>query len=173
MTVATGSISTSLDIRFMITTDNQMLKIKMLETCIAKQQSLIEDFKTRIKNLLETSGIGNEEEYDNNELSLKAQSIEEVNSINHELDLANREMIVLESLKALIKETKQLVSPGAVVVTDRETFFISVSIEQFELEGESYFGLSMKSPLYQAMKGKRKGDKFNHKGITYRIEDLF
>ena len=114
-------------IRYMITIEKKMLKKKMLEACITRHESLIDDYKTRIKSLLDNSGLGNEEEYDNTELSQKSQSADEINSINKELELANIEMIVLESLQAVVDETKLIVSPGAVVVTDRETFFVSVS----------------------------------------------
>ena len=149
------------------------LKKKMLAACTAKQQSLINDFTTRMKNLLATAGLGNEDEYDNNELSQKSQSSTEINALNEALSLANEEMSILQSLESSISGEHLSASPGAVVVTNRDTFFISVSIEQFELEGETFIGLSTKSPLYIAMRGKKKGDKFLCKGVTYKILDIF
>lgn len=161
------------DIRNMSTPEHQTLKKKLLEACIVKQQSLIDDFNVRIRNLLDSQGLGNEEEYDSNELSQKAQAAEEINSINEALSLANEEMAVLDSLQRISKEEAHNVSPGAVVATNRDTFFISASIEQFDLDGDTWIGLSTKSPLYKAMKGKKKGDSFKCNGIAYKILDLF
>lgn len=153
-------------------TEKNTLWKKMLDACIAKQQTLIDDFKDRITALLQNDGLGNEEEYDNNELSQKAQAAEEVNSINEALDLANEEMNVLLNLKS-VKAVRTHVEPGAVVITNLTTFFISVSTEQFNLDGETYVGLSTKSPLYQAMKGFTKGQTFHYNGISYKIKDIF
>ncbi len=150
-----------------------MLKKKMLEACKAKQQSLIDNFKSRSKTLLESIGLGNEEQCDNIELSQKAQASDEVNSLNEALGLANEEMDVLQYLKSLQEKKHTQVEPGAVVVTNKNTFFISVSIEQFIVDGETDIGLSTKSPLYLAMKGLTKGHKFHCNGVNYKITDIF
>jgi hypothetical protein len=52
----------------------------MIEVCIEKQQSLINDFDTRIKTLVETPGLGNEEEYNNDVLSHQSQDVSEINT---------------------------------------------------------------------------------------------
>lgn len=157
----------------MTTIDHQNLKKKLLQACIIRQQSLIDDFNLRIKDLLESPGLGNEDEYDNNELSQKAQAAAEINSINDALSLANEEMALLDSMQHTTSEPRDEVSPGAVVATDHDTFFISTSIEQFDVDGDTWIGLSTNSPLYQAMKGKKKGEKFKCKGTTYKILDVF
>jgi hypothetical protein len=153
-------------------TAKSTLRKKMLDTCIAKQQTIIDDFKTRINALLENAGLGNEEEYDNNEMSQKAQASEEVNSINEALNVANQEMTVLLNLKSANKAHTH-VEPGAVVITNMNAFYISVSMDRFNIDGETYVGLSAKSPVYHAMKGFTKGHKFLNNGISYRINDIF
>lgn len=161
------------DIRFMVALLNNTLKSKMLETCIMKQQALIDDFKLRIQNLLDTPGLGNEDEYDNQELAQKSQVSVELTSLSEALNFAQEELKVLLELKASNLKARPSPALGSVVVTNRNTFFVGVSTEQFEVDGKSFIGLSMKSPLYNAMKGKVKGDKFSCKGITYRILDVF
>lgn len=114
MMVITNGSTQEPDIRSMIiTTEKSMLKKKMLEACIAKQQSLIDDFKSRSKTLLGSIGLGNEEQFDNNELSQKAQASDEVNSLNEALSLANEEMNVLQYLKSLQEKKHTQVEPGA------------------------------------------------------------
>jgi hypothetical protein len=157
----------------MTTIDTFELKRKMLNASIEKQQALIDDFKTRIQNILDTSGLGNEEEYDNNELSQKAQASQEIDSLNQGLKMALDEMEILKTLTTSLSSDQQFVALGAVVVTNRDTFFVSVSTEQFEADGKTFTGVSLESPLYSAMKGKKTGEKFSCKGLTYKIHEIF
>ncbi len=158
---------------FMITIEKIALKNKMLEACIKKQQSVLNDFKARIKTLMENEGLGNEEEYDNSQLANIAQGIVEANALNDALDFANREMNQLLYLKSIHDDIHEKAEFGAVVVTDIATFFISTSIEQFDLDGETFIGLSIYSPLFLKMKGKRKGETFFYNGVTHQIDDIF
>jgi hypothetical protein len=65
------------------------------------------------------------------------------------------------------------VASGAIVVTNRGTFFVSASLEKFTVDGKVYTGISLSSPLYQAMHGKVKGDTISFRGTSYKIKDLF
>jgi hypothetical protein len=155
------------------TTDNRTLRSKILEVCIQIQQSLIDDFNKRIVALLETNGLGNEEAYDSQIISQQTQRNEEISGLLQTRNLASQEMNELIRLSRLEHNDHSRVEPGSIVVTDRNTIFVSVSIEQFEVDGEPLVGVSTSSPLYQAMKGLRKGDAFQCMGISYNITDIF
>lgn len=157
----------------MISIANTTLKRKMLEACIIKQEALIDDFKLRTRNLLDTSGLGNEEEYDNQELAQKSQVSVELSSLAEALNLAQDEMKVLMDLKTSNLHIQSSVTLGSVVVTNRNTFFVCVSTEQFDVDGKTFIGLSLKSPLFLAMKGKTKNDTFSCKGVNYKILDIY
>ena len=149
------------------------LKKQMLTACIAKQQLLIDDFKKRIAALLSTDGLGNEESYDNNELSNVSSQIEEANAINEALHFAEDEMNQLMFLQFSGDQLNTQAEQGAVVITNAATFFISVSIEQFRVDRDIFIGLSVFSPLFLAMKGLTAGEKFTYGGREYRINDIF
>lgn len=149
------------------------LKKKMLNTCIAKQQSLIEDFKKRVEALLVTEGLGNEESYDSTALSQNSMLIDEASALSQSLQFAEDEMKQLWFLQLIPGKVNTVVEQGAIVVTNSATFYISVSIEQFKVEGETYIGLSVHSPLYLVMKGKTIGDHFFYNGREYVINDIF
>ena len=149
------------------------LKNQLLEAGYVKQQALINDFKIRIKALLQVDGLGNEEEYDNNQQANASQNITEVDALNQELIFANEEMNMLHRLESLMTFKHNCIEFGAVVKTDKRTFFISTSIEEFVLNNKTYVGLSTKSVLYSRMKGLRKGDDFSYHGVTYKIIDIF
>jgi len=155
------------------TTDNGKLRRKILEACIDKQQSLMDDFNTRIVALIATNGLGNEEEYDNQVLAQQVQRNEEIDGLLQARNLVREEMNELLRLSRLPDTDHTCVEPGAVVVTDRDTVYVSVSIEQFEVDGEPFIGISTHSPRYQIMKGLHKGNTFRCKGIRYTIVDIF
>lgn len=155
------------------TTEKATLKKRMLNKCIAKQQSLIEDFKKRIEALLVTEGLGNEESYDNTELAQASISVDEARALSEALQYAEDEMKQLWFLQLIPNKVNTVAEQGAAVVTTSGTFYISVSIEQFKVDGETYIGLSVHSPLYLAMKGKGVGENFTYNGREYSISDIF
>jgi hypothetical protein len=155
------------------TKDNRKLRSKMLEVCMEIQQSLLDDFNKRIVALLESNSQGNEEAYDNQVRAEQTQRSEEISGLLQTRNLASQEMNELVRLSRTEHADYSRVESGAVVVTDRNTIFVSVSIEQFEVDGEPLVGVSTSSPLYQAMKGLKKGDTFQCMGIDYKITDIF
>jgi hypothetical protein len=159
--------------RMITTIDKSALKAQLIEACLHKQLALINDFKSRVNELLETEGLGNEEAYDNDQLASNTQRTVEVNAMNEALLFANAELRVLQQLKNAPTLPFEQAELGAVVVTNLNTFFVAISTEQFEVNGTKYIGLSGYSPLFRAMEGKSKGQKFSYQGITYHIQDLF
>ena len=69
---------------------------------------------------------------------------------------------------------------GAIVVTDKQRFFLSVGAGKFVVnDSESptgmqyYFAISAQTPIYMALKGKSVGDSFVINGLTHTIVDIF
>jgi len=148
-----------------------LMKKMILEAGLRKQSQLIKDFKTRIKEAMANDGNVNEESYDNHQQVFEAQVLAEVNLLNDELEFANHE---LQEMKKIDSDYKhEQVDYGSVVQTDQRTFFVSAGIEEFPVGDKSYFGVSVKSPIYQAMKGKKVGDLFSSHQKVYRIEAIY
>ncbi len=145
------------------TIDRALLREQILEEGMKKHQSVIDDFTHRIKELLESR---------NGQASTEEAALR-VNHLAEQLEFANKEMVILQEMRATIKNIHDEVQLGSVVVTDKDIFFVSVSIERFHVDDLDIFGLSQKTPLFKAMEGKKKGDTFSYGDITYRIEDIF
>jgi len=155
----------------METTENKtQIKKRILTQCMLKQQSLIDDFKSRLKELKLLQDAETEEISSGNR---RAFSQSEYNSIYQALDFAEAEMGILVFLNSKDNSLHETADLGAVIVTNRATFFISVSIEQFSADGHPFVGISTQSPLFLAMRGKRIGDYFTYEGTSYYIEDIF
>jgi hypothetical protein len=149
------------------------IKQKLLTECIRKQQSVIDDFNTRLQDLKESEYTAAEDELDGSRQGQKAQADSELNMLVTQLEFANSEKELLEKLQADIHAYTDVAEIGAMVVTDKITFFVSASIEQFSVDERAYVGLSIHSPLFQVMKGKREGDTFSFNKVTYTIKEIF
>lgn len=153
--------------------DRAELKRKILAEGIKKHQTVIDDFRRSIKDMLASEGIVNEADMDLTQQSFNTELVQKANNLADQLAFANEEMKQLYDMLPTIEYIHNTVQPGAVVVTDKDIFFVSVSIERFYADGTDIFGLSAETPLYQEMKGKKKGDLVTYKDRTYQILDVF
>lgn len=147
-------------------------KIKVLDRAIERQQQIIDDYKTSIDDFRNSEMNVNEDQYDYNQGSLDSGSNEMINKLADELNFVLEEMDRLIGLKTNLKITDHI-ALGSIVKTDKRNFFPSVSIEEFDVDGIEFFGISSKAPLFQEMKGKEKGDSFSYKGKNYAILEVY
>jgi len=150
--------------------EKRISKELLIEACIVKHQNVIDDMRTRVADLLGDAGLGNEEMIETGIQVMNAQKAVEIQELNTQINFARSELAILQSIVPNHRDTPGL---GAVVVTNRKKFFVSVSIEEFVVGGEVYFGLSTRSPLYKKMEGKKQGESFDYNGTRYDILDLY
>ncbi|WP_276370789.1 hypothetical protein [Chryseolinea sp. H1M3-3] len=156
-----------------LTASHVELKKKILDDGIKKHQTVIDDFRRSIKDMLSSETVVNEEEIDLSQQEFNTALVQNSNSIAEQLTFANEEMKILYDMAPTIGNIHNTVQLGSVVVTDKDIFFVSVSIERFKVDGLTIFGLSTQAPIYQAMEGKKKGESFSFKDEVYNIVDLF
>lgn len=154
-------------------TNHVELKKKVLDAAIRKHQTVIDDFRAGIKEMLTSEGIVNEDEMDLTQQEFNTEMVQKSNRIADQLAFANEEMKLLYDMASTIGTIHNTIQLGSIVVTDRDTFFVSASIEEFEVDGMKFFGLSRESPLFKAMEGKKNGDRFSHNYSDYRIIETF
>lgn len=72
------------------------------------------------------------------------------------------------------------VEHGAIVVTDKQRFFLSIGAGKFVVNDtesptgmQYYFAISAQTPIYLALKGKAVGDSFIVNGIPQTIKEIF
>lgn len=148
-------------------------KRQILEAAIRQHETVIHDFQEGIRQRLVNEGKINEEEYDPQTQAFNAETTEEVDHLSRQLEFANRELEQLRKMGMDIDSPHDTVQRGSVVKTDRETFFVSASIERFYVDDQPFFGLSVLTPLFMQMKGKRKGETFAYGKTAYTILDVF
>ncbi len=148
---------------------NRIDKNKILQACIENQNELIDNFKKREAEYNEDTFSQNESASQSEDR--RAGKYELLKALGDELAFAQKELAYLNSLD--VAEESTVVEPGATVVTDKLTFFISISGEKIEIDGETIIGISTRAPIYASMRGLEKGSSFTFNETTYVIEDVY
>lgn len=149
--------------------DNITLKKKLLEECKKIQKQRIESIQSTMDEAQQSANEygAPKDRYD----SFRMQQLNKKDMFGSQLQKANTEFIALEKINEL-KGIKK-VEFGAVVITNEQKLFISISIGKVELDKDVYFAISPNVPLFEAMKGLKKNDTFTFRGKTSKILDVF
>jgi hypothetical protein len=141
----------------------------ILDACLKTQKDFIDNFKMRLESM-ESDAF----EFDHSPSQTESRAagkIELLNAMGKELDFAKREMELLKMLNADKEST--IVELGALVITDKRTFYISVSIEEIKVQDMTVFGISVKAPIYASMMGLKKESIFKFNETEYHIKAIY
>lgn len=150
-------------------THSRIDKNKILSACILKQQELIDNFNQRLEEAKNEAYSHTETPSQTDEGSTSPEELLQL--MSQELDFVQYEMSILKSIHP--EDVSKHVEKGAVVVTDKRIFFIAVSSEEIEVNGEKIFGMSERAPLYAHMKSLSAGDTFEFNKTKYQISDIY
>jgi len=148
---------------------SKIAKTDIKQACVQKQQELIDSFKQQEVEMYNDTFSQNASASQSEDR--KAGKVDLLNALGKELVFAQEELVYLNSIDVTGECTH--VEPGSVVVTDQLTFFIGVSSEKVEVDGEIFFGISTKAPIYASMKGLKEGSSFQFNETKYVIEDVY
>ncbi|RAJ11953.1 transcription elongation factor [Olleya aquimaris] len=145
------------------------IKQQLLQVCNAYVEKRILDYKNEIeliKESIESNDKGNSEDDD----AGNGKLLNDLEKNNGYLNDARKTQEYLKLVKT------NLLSPnaalGSLVKTDSLHFFISISIGKIELDNETYYAISLQSPIGQLLKQKQKGDTFEFNGTKYTVTDV-
>ena len=96
---------------------------------------------------------------------------QEISRNEHQLIEAKKLLHALRTVNTAKSYTTAV--PGALVVTDHGTFFVSISAGQIELEGKKYFTVAASSPIGIRMKGLSQGHTFHFNQKDFKILQIF
>jgi len=149
--------------------NSETLKHKLIETCEKLQRDKIASLQNAMDEAQQAANEygGPKDRYD----SFRMQQLNKKDMFGSQLQKANSEFIALEKIKELINIKK--VEYGAVVITEEQKLFISISLGKVELDHDVYFVISPNVPIFEAMKGLKKNDSFTFRGKTTKIIDVF
>ncbi|MVM38328.1 3-oxoacyl-ACP synthase [Spirosoma sp. HMF3257] len=87
--------------------------------------------------------------------------------------LAEAQKLGQELNRLNIDKRYDIVQPGCLVITNRGSFFVSMSAGKLTTEGKDYFAVSAASPIAVALSGRRAGDSVVFNKMTYQILDVY
>ncbi len=147
-------------------------KQEALKQARITHQKVLDDLKYGIDEIKKSEMGLHEDQLDMDQQSLDDASNERIVYLSEQFEFARNEMELLNRM--VVEEPLHTeITLGSVVETDKQTFYVSASIERYKADGREIFGLSTHTPVYSAMKGLEKGDEFTFRNTTYKILDVY
>ena len=147
----------------------QTLKQQLLSECLAIQENNV---RTAHEAMLASQESANEQK---GTMGDKFESFREQMQIDRDMYARQYDegMQVMRELKKIDPEARQQAAVlGAVVITDKQKFFISASLGQIAMGNDTYMAISIHSPLFKAMAGKKAGETFSFRDKVYKVQDI-
>lgn len=141
----------------------------VVDTALTNQKTQIENIEQRI-NAINKDAFSNDHSASQSE-SRTAGKLEILNALQSELTFAIKELEFLKTIDASDENTS--VSPGAIVITEQMIFFIGISNDKIQIDGNEIICISTKAPIYAAMKGLKKGDMFEYNKTKYSLKNIY
>lgn len=149
---------------------------QVIEACIAQQRHIADIAKQEMDSAQQQSNDygANVDRYD----SYRTKMMRSRDMYAKQLANANAGIRVLQGL--LDHSPFDRADHGAIVITDRQRFFLSIGAGKFLVPfhnpeaqpQEVFFAISAQTPIYMALKGKSVGDTITFNGVTQTIIDI-
>ncbi len=118
---------------------------------------------------LDTVRLDLSEPNDQGQRSQQEQSAVEAERFEEQSHLHQKHRNVIEALPL---GRTAVVEPGAVVNVNNRYFVIAVPTQVISIDGIDIIGISVESPLYEAMVGLRAGETFEFRQKTFVVTDV-
>ena len=135
--------------------DLHMTKVKRLETAVEEAENSANDYGPQ-------SDI-----YDSQKMQMIIDRDMYASQLQNEMSLLE----TLYKIDPLITNTK--VEFGCVVETDSQKLYVAIGLGKVTIDAGEFYVISTKVPIYDAIKGKQKGDTFEFRGIQQIIRDIY
>jgi hypothetical protein len=134
----------------------------------------LEDNIRELTNSLETqrsaSNIDEGDTKDPEDFSQQSESRDMEMGLQIQLDTANAQLSKLDDFSG-IKTTSA--EPGALVETDKNWFYLGISLSHMPVDDKELYGISPDSPAYNSIKGKSSGDHFTIGNNDHKILNVY
>jgi transcription elongation GreA/GreB family factor len=146
------------------------LKEQVLDACLQQQQDSIKRLKELVKELQESANEEKGASSGEDGVSMREQLQYDVDMYSRQLDQASASYATLKLIDP--NQVNSTVKHGALVMTDKTNVLVGASIGKIVVEGKTFFTISIESPLYQAMEGKKKGETFAFRDQTQTVLEV-
>lgn len=132
-----------------------------------KQQTL-EGFEQEEKTRLDQTAT---EDLDNKQYESKSEeTMAEMNFLSKNIEILEKEITSIKQVE--LDSVHSEVDFGSLVETSLGNLMVCAAQEEFDVNGLKFIGVSMRSPVFKAMKGLKAGSEFEVNGATHKVLDL-
>ncbi|UWQ92291.1 hypothetical protein QEZ52_05790 [Aliisedimentitalea scapharcae] len=153
-----------------MTSDRVALKQAIQDRIMSLEEAELASAIAHYEAFLKDSLLDDREGHDKDDLVGARENADLAAAFDHPVQAHHAKIDVLENLDFSMTDS---VRPGAVVRFNGRSFVVAVSTTRFEVDGQTYMGISQQSPIYKAMAGLEAGDTFVFNGKDVEIEDVF
>jgi len=75
--------------------------------------------------------------------------------------------------KVDISKTSKIAHLGSVIITNKANYFLSISAGQLSVENNTYFAISISSPIGKLLLGKKENEEVLFNGNFIKIKEIF
>jgi transcription elongation GreA/GreB family factor len=149
---------------------HKMINKAKLRAMLLQLEALsISESTSLYQSHLDTTRLDLTEPNDQGQRSQQEQSAVEAQGFEEQSHLHQKHRNVIEALPF---GRTAVVEPGAVVSVNNRYFVIAVPTQVISIDGIDILGISVESPLYEAMAGLRAGDTFEFQQKTFVVTDV-
>lgn len=141
----------------------------VIQHLIQLKQDEINALKESEQIYTESADLDEESSLELDDFAQQSQSTDSARNLQIRINQATED---LNNFKVLRPELIDEITEGNVVLTDKVNFVIGLSFKDFEWENKKFVGISTQAPIFEALVGKRAGDKIEFNGIKYTIEEI-
>ena len=138
---------------------------------------LISQIKEKIKNLellirstTDSRDTANKSSAGDKHETSRAKIQTEIDNYSRQLELAINNLKIIEQIDSSKKYN--IVAQGSLITTDKGVFLIAIGIGKLEIQSNTYFIISLLSPIGSLMKGMSKNETFSFRKINYYIKNI-
>jgi transcription elongation factor GreA len=140
------------------------------ETVLAQvrktQELIVAELSEKIATVHSMVDMDEDNTLDPEDFSHQYEAGEMEHLIRVQLNKARRQ---LDMINTLDFSAKTHVAPGAYIETDHFNCLVAFATTPFMVDGKTVVGISIDSPIYASMLGKKENDSFAFGGRTYQI----
>ncbi|WP_426670366.1 3-oxoacyl-ACP synthase [Mucilaginibacter sp. McL0603] len=146
------------------------IKRELYGLCIAYVKQRIDTAKQAINDAQQAAGEETKSSA-GDKYETSREMIQQVTDRSQaQLNEANKLLIALNQIN--VDTVYETAVPGSLITTNNGRFYIAISAGALILNGDTYFAVSMASPIGLSLRGQKAGDQFSLNGKQYLIENI-
>ena len=147
-----------------------MDKKEILQRIRESLENNVRELSNTLESQQSASDIDEGDTRDPEDFSQQSESRDKAMAFQIQLDTARAQLSRLEDFS-----TKKIsgAEPGAIVETDKNLFYLGVSLSPMQIGNKELYGVSPDTPAFNAIRGKSKGDTFKVGTHEHTIKDIY